>query len=137
MNDVQAVFEILRAAYEDREDEVREKYSDVKLSAEVMAVVGEIVHCEALIKINETKEVNGMYTFFHRLVDEGRKEGRSEGRSEEKNDIIIRMLQNSVPERDIILYTGATEDEIGKARKEIEGKEIKGERIKENVPAEI
>ncbi|OUO27641.1 hypothetical protein [Eubacterium sp. An3] len=137
MNDVQAVFEILRAAYEDREDEVREKYSDVKLSAEVMAVVGEIVHCEALIKINETKEVSGMYTFFHRLVDEGRKEGRSEGRSEEKNDIIIRMLQNSVPERDIILYTGATEDEIGKARKEIEGKEIKGERIKENVPAKI
>lgn len=133
MNDVQAVFEILRAAYEDREDEVREKYSDVKLSAEVMAVVGEIVHCEALIKINETKEVSGMYTFFHRLVDEGRKEGRSE----EKNDIIIRMLQNSVPERDIILYTGATEDEIGKARKEIEGKEIKGERIKENVPAKI
>lgn len=131
--DVQAVFEILRAAYEDREDEVREKYSDVKLSAEVMAVVGEIVHCEALIKINETKEVSGMYTFFHRLVDEGRKEGRSE----EKNDIIIRMLQNSVSERDIILYTGATEDEIGKARKEIEGKEIKGERIKENVPAEI
>lgn len=137
MNDVQAVFEILRAAYEDREDEVREKYSDVKLSAEVMAVVGEIVHCEALIKINETKEVSGMYTFFHRLVDEGCKEGRSEGRSEEKNDIIIRMLQNSVPERDIILYTGATEDEIGKARKEIEGKEIKGERIKENVPAKI
>lgn len=133
MNDVQAVFEILRAAYEDREDEVREKYSDVKLSAEVMAVVGEIVHCEALIKINETKEVSGMYTFFHRLVDEG----RSEGRSEEKNDIIIRMLQNSVPERDIILYTGTTEDEIGKARKEIEGKEIKGERIKENVPAKI
>ena len=121
--DVQAVFEILRAAYEDRADEVQKRYGSQKLSTEVMAVVGEIVHCEELMRINENKEVDGMYTFFHRLVDEG----KDEGRSEEKNDIIIRMLQNSVSEQDIILYTGATEDEIRKAREE----------LKEKVPMEL
>ncbi|MBS6724006.1 MAG: hypothetical protein KH268_13635 [Clostridiales bacterium] len=121
--DVQAVFEILRAAYEDRADEVQKRYGSQKLSTEVMAVVGEIVHCEELMRINENEEVDGMYTFFHRLVDEG----KDEGRSEEKNDIIIRMLQNSVSEQDIILYTGATEDEIRKAREE----------LKEKVPMEL
>ena len=49
----------------------------------------------------------------------GRKEGREEGREEERNNIVLKMLQNNLPVQTICDVTGLSLEEVTKLKESL------------------
>ena len=49
----------------------------------------------------------------------GRKEGREEGREEERNNIVLKMLQNNLPVQTICDVTGLSLEEVAKLKESL------------------
>ena len=62
---------------------------------------------------------NIMCEVSDRIFNAGRQEGLQAGRQAGRQQIIQKMLESGVPEKDIMLYTGAAQEEIDQARNTI------------------
>lgn len=113
--DVQAVFEIVRDAFDGNINRIQEKYKDHDLPTDVVAVIGKIINFEELIHKNEDEEAVNMCTALEKWAQTC----RDDGKKEERKQIIIKMLIRGMDEQDIIFCTEATPEEIQNARSEI------------------
>ncbi len=68
--------------------------------------------------VRESREWRLEYMLLTERDEENKEQGRMEGRSDAKQEIALKMMQDGLPEQDIILYTGIDKDTLMKLREE-------------------
>ena len=97
-------------------DGIRERYSDKRISSEVLSLIGQMAGSTELIEMGKSMEVTNMCTALERLKAEGIEQGMEKGIEK----TVISMLKKNYLISEICEITGKTEEEILKIKKTLQ-----------------
>lgn len=102
--DVQTVFDIIRGIQLGELQQVKEKYRDTNIGAELIRVIGTIVNSKGIVEqVNNGQEVQSMYKALEELQEKERQIGLSQGISQGLSQGLAKGLINSI---ELLLNTG-------------------------------
>ncbi len=122
-DEVSTIFRTARKIFAGEIEEVKKEYEKVILSSEVLGMIGTITGSKKIINIAEEKGNMNMCKaldeYWDKAKQEGHKEGHKEGYKEERRSIVIKMMENNLPEETICVVTALTKKEVQEIRSEM------------------
>lgn len=112
-HDIQTVFEITREVMAGRFDTIQEKYGTIKVSPELLSVIGKMTGSRELMEIGDGKEIENMCTALEKLKRDSLNQGIEQG----KLSIIRNLLMNGMTAEQIKKTAGVTDEEIREAQR--------------------